>query len=141
MIISTKSLGRKKPLFEDFSFPLPPEWSEGEGITLRQVIERVVRDQVKAFQNRQQERQFVKALTDWQINEAAAKGKVEMGASEVGIQKVDPDQAVGNALLAFEDGLYLVAIDDTEQRNLDHQVFLKPESRITFIRLTMLTGG
>ena len=50
-------------------------------------------------------------------------------------------QAGWNALQAFEDGLYLVVIDDVEYRDLEKQVFLKDDSRITFIRLTMLTGG
>ncbi len=142
MIVTTKSLGRKKPLFEDFSVPIPPDWSGGDGgITLRQIIDRIVRDQVKQFQDRQQQRQFIRALTEKEIAVGAARGKIEMGGSEVGIQPVDPDQAVGNALLAFEDGLYLVVVDGVEKRQLDQQVYLKADSRITFIRLAMLTGG
>lgn len=142
MIITTKSLGRKKPLFEDFSVTIPPDWSGGDdGVTLRQIIEKIVRDQVRQFQDRQQQRQFLRALTEKQIAEGALRGKIEMGGSEVGIQQVDPDQAAGNALLAFEDGLYLVVVDDVEQRQLDHQVYLNADSRITFIRLAMLTGG
>ena len=76
-----------------------------------------------------------------EIEHAAERGKIEMGASEVGIQHVDAEQSVGVALQAFEDGLYLVIIDDVEHRDLDQQVYLKDDSRITFIRLTMLTGG
>ena len=64
-----------------------------------------------------------------------------MGESEVGIQAVDEDQAVGTALQAFEDGMYLVVIDDVEQTHLDQQVYLTEDSRITFIRLTLLSGG
>jgi len=141
MIVTTKSLGRKKPLFEDFSVPIPPDWSGDDGVTLRQLIDKIVRDQVRQFQDRQQQRQFIRALTEKQIAERALRGKIEMGGSEVGIQPVDPDQAVANALLAFEDGLYLVVVDDVEQRQLDQQVFLNADSRITFIRLAMLTGG
>ena len=141
MIVSTKSLGKKKPLFADFSVPLPPNFSEGDGTTLRDIIEHIVRDEVRKFRERQQNRQFLRALTSRQIEEAAERGKVEMGGSEVGIQSVDEEQAVGNALLAFEDGIYLVVIDDVEQRRLDQQVFLQPDSRITFVRLTMLAGA
>lgn len=142
MLISSKVLGSKKRLFDDWSVPIPPEAdSGGGGLTLGELIERIVRQEVKSFQDRQHARQFVRALTAEQIEAAAERGKIEMGASEVGIQAVDSDQAVGAALQAFEDGLYLVIIDDQEQRDLEQQVFLQPDSRITFIRLTMLTGG
>ena len=40
-----------------------------------------------------------------------------------------------------EDGLYLVIIDEDEQKSLDAQVFLQEDSRLTFIRLTLLAGG
>ena len=57
------------------------------------------------------------------------------------LQSVDPDEAVATALQAFLDGLYLVFIDDVEQRDLDAQVFLTPESKLTFLRLTFLAGA
>lgn len=141
MLITGKTLGSKKRLFDDWSLPLPPDDGGGDGLTLGDLIERIVREEVKNFQKRQQDRQFLRALSAAQIDEAAERGKIEMGASEVGIQEVNPDQAVGAALQAFEDGLYLVVIDETEYRSLDQQVFINPDSRITFIRLTMLTGG
>jgi hypothetical protein len=80
-------------------------------------------------------------LTARQIEAAAEKGKVEMGGSEVPVQEVDADSAVAAALQAFEDGLYLVVIDENEHRKLDSQVYLQPDSRITFVRLTLLAGG
>ena len=144
MLISGKALGRKKPLFSDWSIPIPPEWNDGGGdggLTLRDLIDRIVRDEVKAFRKRQHDRQFLRALTAAEIDAAAEKGKIQMGESEVGIQAVDEDQAVGTALQAFEDGMYLVVIDDVEQTHLDQQVYLTEDSRITFIRLTLLSGG
>ncbi len=143
LTISGKALGRKKPLFADWSIPLPPDMG-GEGVVLRDVISRIVRAEVAAFQQRQSDRQFLHALTAREIQAGAEKGKIEMGGSE-GLprpaQPVDEDAAVGTALLAFEDGLYLVVIDEQEQHNLDSQVYLQPDSRITFIRLTLLAGG
>jgi len=144
MVITGKSIGRKRPLFADWSIPLPPDWNGDGGDggpTLRDVIERIVRVEVKAFKKRQHDRQFLRALTEREIEAAAERGKIKMGGSEVGIQDVDEDSAVATALLAFEDGIYLVVIDDVEQRDLDQQVFMQPDSRITFIRLTLLSGG
>lgn len=141
MLISGKTLGSKKRLFEDWSIPIPPDEGGDGGLTLGQLISRIVRAEVKSFQKRQHERQFLRALTAGEIEQAAERGKIEMGASEVGIQQVDAEQSTSVALQAFEDGLYLVVIDDVEYRDLEQQVFLKEDSRITFIRLTMLTGG
>jgi hypothetical protein len=138
--ISGKALGRKKPLFADFSVPFPPDLGDGGSLTLRDVISRVVRHEVDAFKQRQQERKLFRALTARQIEEGAARGKIEMGGTDLD-QKVDVEEAIGVALEAFEDGLYLVVVDGQEQRNLDAQVFLQPDSRLAFVRLAMLAGG
>jgi hypothetical protein len=140
LTISGKAMGRKKPLFADFSIPFPPDLGDGGSTTLRDLIERVVRHEVAAFAQRQEERKVFRALTARQIEEGAARGKVEMGGRDLQ-QEVDPDNAVATALEAFEDGLYLVVVDGVEQRNLDSQVFVNPDSRVTFVRLVMLAGG
>lgn len=140
LTISGKALGRKKPLFADFSVPFPPDLGDGGAITLRDLISRVVRHEVDAFRQRQQDRKFLHALTARQIEEGAARGKIDMGGHDID-QKVDVDQAIGTALEAFEDGLYLVVLDGQEQRSLDAQLFLQPDSRLAFVRLTMLAGG
>jgi hypothetical protein len=140
LTISGKALGRKKPLFADWSIPFPPDLGDGGSVTLRDLISRVVRTEVEAFKQRQQERRLFRALTERQIQEGAAKGKVEMGGSDLA-QKVDADEATATALQAFEDGLYLVVVDEQEQRSLDAQVFLRADSKVAFVRLVMLAGG
>lgn len=144
MLVSGKALGSRRPLFADWSIPIPPDNSDGDGdggLTLRDLIERIVVEQVALFRTRQQDRQFLRALTAAEINDAVDRGKVDLGGSEVPIQDVDEEQAIANAIQAFEDGIYLVVIDQQEQKDLDKQLFLNEESRITFIRLTMLSGG
>jgi hypothetical protein len=140
LTITGKALGRKKPLFADFSVPLPPGTPDGGAATLRDLIGHVVRAEVAAFKDRQQERRLLKALSSTEIDAALEKGKVDMGGHDLK-QDVDVDQAIGVALQAFEDGLYLVVLDEQEKRKLDEQVYLQPDSRITFIRLAMLAGG
>jgi hypothetical protein len=140
LTISTKALGRKRPLFEDFSVPPPHAVSSGQPITLREVIGHVVRSEVAAFKSRQTERKLLKALTSKQIGESLARGKVEMGGSELD-QSVDPELAVATAIEAFTDGLFLVVVDETEVKELDSIIPLTNQSRLTFIRLTMLAGG
>ncbi len=140
--VSGKALGSRRPLFADWSVPFPPDLnSEGDRLTLRELIARVVAAEVEKFNARQIENQTFRALTERQIADAAARGKVDMGGRDHAPQKMDPRDATAAALTAFEDGLYLVVIDGQEQKELDREVFLKPDSRLTFIRLTLLAGG
>jgi hypothetical protein len=108
---------------------------------LRTLIERIVREQVTAFRQRQADNKMLRALTERQIDQAVERGKVVMGASDIPVQAVDEEAAIGAAWQAFEDGLYLVVIDEVEQKQLDAEVHLAEESRITFLRLTLLAGG
>jgi hypothetical protein len=138
--ISGKSLGKKKPLFADWSIPFPPEWDDGDGLTLRELITRIVLAEVAAFRDRQEQRRVARVLSAADIDEGLTIGKVDSGGRDLQ-QSVDDDEAVGTALEAFEDGLYLVIIDGTEHRDLDAQVYLQPDSRVTFVRLTFLAGA
>jgi hypothetical protein len=139
--ISGKTVGRKQPLFADWSIPYPPDLREGGGrLTLRDLITRIIRGEVEAFRKRQEDRQFVHALTARQIDEAAAAGKVDMGGRRLK-QPVNEEEAIAAALPAFEDGLYLVILDGEEQADLDREVHLQPDSRVTFVRLVLLAGG
>ena len=140
LTVKGKSLGSKRPLFADFSVPLPPEMEAGQ-TRLRDLIEAVVRHEVDAFRQRQTDRQFIRVLTQSEIDQAEAAGKIESGGSEVGVQEVDVDQAIETAIQAFTDGMYLVVVDEQECRDLDAELFLNPESELTFIRLTLLAGG
>jgi hypothetical protein len=138
LVVSGKALGRKKPLFAEFSVP-PPASATGP-VTLRDLIGHVVRAEVATFQDRQAERRLLKALTAKQIDDALATGKVSAGGSELD-QAVDAEAAVATAVEAFADGLYLVVLDETELKDLDAVVPLAADSRLTFVRLTLLAGG
>jgi hypothetical protein len=140
LTLSARIAGRRKPLVPDWKMPWPPEETGGEALTLRELITRIVHNEVQAFLKRQEERKLVRILTDREIESGLDKGRVDSGGRDLH-QKVDPDEAVSTALQAFEDGLYLVFLDEEEQRDLDKQVFLQPDSKLTFIRLTMLAGA
>lgn len=139
--ISTQILGKKSSLIPDWSVPLPPEARGGsEPLTLRLLLTRIVRSEVQAFRERQERRRLLQVLTAEQIEEGALRGKVDAGGRDLD-QPVDEETAVAAALQAFQDGLYLVFLDDVEQRDLDSPVHVKEDSRVTFVRLTMLAGG
>jgi hypothetical protein len=141
LTIAGKALGQRRPLFEDWSIPFPPDLrGEGDRLSVRDLIARVVRAEVHAFRERQEARKLSRVLSASQISEGTARGKVDMGGRDLD-QSVDEDQAVATALQAFEDGLYLVVLDGEELRELDRSVYLTPDSRLTFIRLALLAGG
>jgi hypothetical protein len=134
--VEGKALGRKKPLFESFSVYAPATGN----LTLRSLLGHVVRQEVEAFKSRQAERRMLHALTAKQIEEGLAKGKVDSGGSTLD-QKLDVDAAVAVAIEAFQDGLYLVVLDEIELKDLEAPVALSETSRLTFIRLSLLAGG
>lgn len=141
LTISARALGKRKPLVPDWQVPWPPEeGSGGEPLTLRQLITRVVLREVEAFKQRQEQRQVIRILTERQMEEGLAKGRIDPGGRTLH-QLVDPDAAVATALQAFEDGLYLVILDGEEQRELDREIHLHADSHLVFLRLVMLAGG
>ena len=107
---------------------------------MRELIAMVVEEQVRLFNERRSSRRVDRVLTAGQIEAGAARGKVDPAGKEHG-DDAEPAEAVASAILGFEDGLYLVIIDEVERRNLDEVVRLLPNSRMTFIRLAFLAGA
>ena len=140
LTVTTRALGRRKRLLDDWSVPPPLDATDGEPLTLRSVLTHVVIETVRAFEKRQEQNIFFRVLTPNQIEEQAEQGKIDLGGRDLK-QSVALDQAIGNALQSFEDGIYLVILDGVEQRDLDAQVFLKPDTQLTFLRLVMLAGA
>lgn len=136
-----RSVGSKKPLFADWSIPLAPDdFGGGEGLTLRELIAIVVRAEIRAFVERREARRLDRVLSRGEIERGAAAGKVAPEGRETPGAPSE-EEGVDTALQAFEDGLYLVAIDGREVRDLDAQVFVMPDSRVTFLRLVFLAGA
>lgn len=141
IIVEGKLIGQKRPLFTDWRIELPPIWERGgDRLKLRDLITRVVAEEVAAFRQRQDERRLAKIMTRAEIEQGARQGKIDPGEHDLQ-QHVDVDEAVGVALQAYEDGLYFVFIDGEQPAGLDSEVYIKSDSRVTFIRLTALAGG
>lgn len=139
--VQSKLLGSRRPLLDNWSLEPPADWGGGEGgQTLRALITKIVRIEVEHFRARQIKRATFQVMTAKEIDDGAARGAVRPGLQSE-IQDVDEEAAVGAALTAFEDGIYLVFIDGAEQTDLDREVYLTPESTILFVRLVMLAGA
>jgi hypothetical protein len=109
-------------------------------VPLRQLIDAVVRAEVAAFRRRAEEQTFVRVLTEQALAEGVAAGAVRSGDREVAAD-VDDDEAVAAALVAFQDGIYQVIVDDEPMDDLDATIALGSGTRLLFLRLVPLAGG
>ena len=135
LTISGKVLGKSQNLFTTWQMDLPEQSS-----TLEELLERIVRSEIQAFQARQADRRLTKVLGLVEIEAGVAVGKVSSGGIELD-RVVDVRGAVETALQAFKDGFYLVFIDDEQQENLAAKVALTGSSELLFLRITPLVGG
>ncbi len=139
--VGGKALGSRRPLFADWSVPLPPDdFGGGVGITLRDLIGIIVTCEVEAYSQRREARRLDRVLSRDAIQRGEQAGKVSPEARPV--PPAPPvERAIADAIQAFEDGLFLVLIDEREHRRLDDLIRLSPNSRVVFLRLTFLAGG
>jgi hypothetical protein len=135
--VEGKSPGSKTPVFAPFGFEPYDETSANDPYRVRHLIAKLVRECVRDFHLRERLDAF-RVLTPEKIDQGLRQGKI--GRSREEAQEIDPDEAVGQALQAFEDGLYLLFVDGHEKRTLDDLVLLQPETKIVLIRLTALAG-
>lgn len=135
-ILEIKAPGAKEPIFAPWSFdPFSPEGG-GEPFRVRDLITKLAHESVRDFHLREADRD--RPLTPEKLAEALARGKVGSARNER--QTVDPDEAAGQALQAFEDGLFLLFVDEEEKQSLEDEVHLNPETRVTVVRLVALAG-
>ncbi len=148
--VEARVVGQRKPLISGWQVPLytlPSEGAGGSLLLLRDLISHIVRQEVRAYLQRQDERKLIRVLSPEQIRESAAWGKVEMGGVHEGLagraagEELTEEAAIATALQAFEDGLYFVFLDDQQQQDLAAPVMVRPAGKVTFIRLVALAGG
>ena len=134
LFVRVKQVGKRKPLIENQSLPVPKTVQ-----TLRSLLEHIVRQRVEAFNERSTDGNWAKYLTDFDLDAAAETGKVGFDA-KYNDRIQNADKAVDAAILAFQDGLFRVFLDDDELESLDDDINLHDGHVLTFIRLTMLAG-
>ena len=132
--VKIKSIGKRRPILENVPYELP------EGIsTLRQLIEAVARQEVEKYNSRGLENMLIPFLTESEIAERSAVGKVGFGRI-YSDRKADAGKAVETALQGFEDGLFRVLINRTEAPDLDGNIEINENDTLTFVRLAFLAG-
>ena len=132
LTLQLKRLWKKKIHLLEFEIEKQPQ-------TLKELIEECVKSEVKHYNEKREEIKLMSFLSPKDIQEQSETGKIGFGDLE-NRELAQVDEAIANALLAFEDGLYVVFVDDEEIKSFEQSIDLKPDSVIAFIRLTFLTG-
>ena len=130
-------MGKKHPLIGKNTIEI-----EDIGLqpTLKKLIEAVVTQQVEAFNARKSEKNLIKYLQKSEIDTQKESGKIGFNDS-YNDTKADVNAAIDNALLAFEDGIYCVFVDEEQVEKLEEQIQITESSTLYFIRLTFLAGS
>lgn len=136
--VETKALGSRSELLPRFDLPIPGP--AGQELTLRKLIDRTVRHEVAAFDERRRARSLPQVLGERELRAAADDGAYRSGARPTA-PPPPPDEAVRTAIEGFEDGLYLVLVDGTKREDLDAPLELSANSTVTYLRLVALAGG
>lgn len=129
-----KQIGKKKNSVQPAVYHL-----SARPQNVRQLIEEMVMSCVKAYNERMEASELLRCLSKNEIEDRAAAGKIGFDIN-YGEKKADTKQAVENALQSFEDGIYRIFLDDGELTDLDAAVHITQETKLTFVRLTMLAG-
>ena len=132
--INMKTAGSRKPALAKTPYEIPDSVS-----SVKELLESLVKIEVERYNRKNADDTLVKYLTETQIEEQAATGKVSFG-SVYSDKKADLEQAVGNALQCYQDGLVRVFRNGQELEQLDEKVLFVAGDEITLIRLTFLAG-
>ena len=107
-----------------------------ERITVREVIERRVRHEVDAF-NAKAGEHFFNGLVEPTDAERALNGGVRLKKHRT----LDPEEQIAAALQGFERNGFFMLAEGRQMEDLDEELFVTGEARVTFVKLVPLVGG
>jgi hypothetical protein len=105
-----------------------------ESITLRELIRSRVYQEVDDYNRKQPE--YFRGLVEPTDGERTLNGtRLRKG------REVDWKQQFEQACQAFDRNGFFVLVDDRQAESLDEQIIIRPETRVSFVKLTPLVGG
>ena len=104
-----------------------------ERITVRELIRSRVYQEVQDYNRRQPEVfQGLIAPTD---------AERTLNGFRLKPRQIDWKKQFDKALEAFETGKFLILVNERQVEGLDEEILIQPGTDVSFLRLTMLTGG
>lgn len=132
ILVNMKQLGAKRDKIKAVPFQI-----DGQPQTVRALIAAAVHTCVKAYRERGDA--AGQPLSPEQIAQMEEIGKIAFGF-HYHDAKINEEQAVNDALLAYEDGLVRMFIGTEQLGSLDDTITLHEHDEVTFLRLTFLAG-
>ena len=134
--VTLKQLGKKRNKIDGEKFFL-----ENKPGTVEALIRESVHTCVTAYNDRvrKSENGSPVSLSAEDIENMSEVGKIAFGINYGG-KETDEQSAADTALQAYEDGLFRIFIGDNEAGELSSEINISEGERVTFIKLTMLTG-
>lgn len=118
-----------------------------EHLTVRELITQTVEEQVRDLLihrklDNEKARQILQRqyLTEEEIQKQATSGVVKQPSKKPHAY-IDSAVQVNKAILAFDNGTFMIVVDGRQLEDLDEMIALSPSSKVTFVRMTPLVGG
>lgn len=131
--VRIKQIGSRRDRIGEVAFPI-----ENKPLTVAMLITECVITFVGLYNGRIN-KSNIKPFSEAELKAMSEVGKIAFGELW-GEKEADPDEAVSNALKAYEDGLFRIFIDEAEAGALNDSIEISDDSIVTFIKLTMLAG-
>ena len=131
-----KSLGKKKAFIKDVGINI----DISTNTTIKELFLKVVSQQVEEFNKRKEKSNLLVYLNEGMLNQVGKTGSVKFN-EQYNTALADEKKAKETVLLAFEDGLIALFINDHQMEDINQTITLKDNDSITFIRLTFLAGS
>lgn len=132
VVLALKKLGKKKVKTIHIRLSFLPQ-------TFQPLLEELVRLEVEKFNEKRSPSVLIPFLDASEIQEQAETGKIDFGDT-FNDKHVDEKTAIEHVLRAFEDGLFVAFVDEEEVTSLAEPITLKPDTKVTLIRMTFLVG-
>ncbi|KAA5821376.1 hypothetical protein FPF71_15980 [Algibacter amylolyticus] len=130
--INLKRLGKKKIYTETIQLDFKIN-------DLKDLLVACVSSKIKDYNSKRENNQLLSFLTPSQIQEQSETGKIGFG-DIANYNLADEQASIETAIQAYKDGMFLVFINDEEITDLNENISLTPDTNITFLRMTFLTG-
>lgn len=135
---SIKQLGKKRPFIERKSIEIVGEYHTL--YSLQELLTQIVSQQVTEFNQKRSEKSLFTFFQENELQAEAQTGRVRFGEIYNDTQ-ANLEKAIETVLLAFEDGLMAVFVNDDQIEKLNQEISLDENSVFTFVRLTFLAGS
>lgn len=136
LTVRAKVIGRRGPSFAQLEVD-----PGGQLDRVRDLLAAVVRAELDNFKRRKEESQYLRLLSERDIENGSDSGKIISGSQDADERAPNLEQAIDAAISGFHDGLYYMFLNDVQVESLDQPIPAQEVADVLFVRLTPLAGG